>query len=469
MHDWERMKKLQKLQESLRAKLEEVQRIAKHVSTSNHDFTTQITAVSRPEQATRTSELPMGALHTPGNECQTVGESHGLRLSLLGRPGTLVDVETCVNLLIADFGRESHSGGDVLRQARPMRLISPTVLVAFEAASLLFVGKRYEQRVCEVAGNAKYQIVLSMLRNDLEDEYKTLSTELLLAVFLAIVIETTQETSQNFLPLHQYGGLHILQRRTPFRHSKGLEQSIFIDLRLYWVTAALACCEPTFMADKEWLTVPWLSSAPDKDILHQLLDIAVEIPGWLFRSRKLEGSAKDSTDLAEQVAVRKQSNVLQERLRCWVFTNVVVPDRIPEEESGDDMNTAVNDPVFEFYMMSAGSHVVARNLRYPDLLLATSMCLYWALSIIIMTRAEPRSHNVLAERYVYACNICRSMKFYVCHAPRCLVVHMMFAFRTACETFQLGTVERESAEALITLVEKWPKFSDNALRVNRHL
>lgn len=41
MHDWERMKKLQKLQESLRAMLEEVQRIAKHVSTSNHDFTTQ--------------------------------------------------------------------------------------------------------------------------------------------------------------------------------------------------------------------------------------------------------------------------------------------------------------------------------------------------------------------------------------------------------------------------------------------
>lgn len=159
----------------------------------------------------------MGALHTPGNKCQTVGESmygllfnlyvwysslhpgHGLRLSLLGRPGTLVDVETCVNLLIADFGRESHSGGDVLRQARPMRLISPTVLVAFEAASLLFVGKRYEQGVCEVAGNAKYQIVLSMLRNDLEDEYKTLSTELLLAVFLAIVIEVYHYSEINMV------------------------------------------------------------------------------------------------------------------------------------------------------------------------------------------------------------------------------------------------------------------------------
>lgn len=77
---------------------------------------------------------------------------------------------------IADFGDESHSGGEVLRQARPMRLISPTLLVAFEAASLLFVGKHYKQRDCEVAGNAKYQIALSMLRNDLQDEYKTLSS-----------------------------------------------------------------------------------------------------------------------------------------------------------------------------------------------------------------------------------------------------------------------------------------------------
>lgn len=41
MYNWERMKDLQKSQESLRAGLERVQRTTKHVSTENHDFTTQ--------------------------------------------------------------------------------------------------------------------------------------------------------------------------------------------------------------------------------------------------------------------------------------------------------------------------------------------------------------------------------------------------------------------------------------------
>lgn len=82
-------------------------------------------------------------------------------------------------------------------------------------------------------------------------------------------------------------------------------------------------------------------------------------------------------------------------------------------------------------------------LVYPDLLSATCMTFYWALHLTLST-ADSGLGSVLGlqERYQYACNICRSMKYYVENTPGGLVSRIMFVLRTAFDAFADGMVEK---------------------------
>jgi hypothetical protein len=43
------------------------------------------------------------------------------------------------------------------------------------------------------------------------------------------------QSSPGAILKHQQGGLELLRLRTPYRHRTGLEQSLFVDLRMFWV------------------------------------------------------------------------------------------------------------------------------------------------------------------------------------------------------------------------------------------
>jgi hypothetical protein len=228
------------------------------------------------------------------------------------------------------------------------------------------------------------------------------------------------------------------------------------------VTAALVRRKPTFLASKEWLTVPWPGDAPSKDILHRLLDIAVDIPAYLgqiddFAAALRSGTASSTELVAQQTAIWDRATELQSRLNLWksMFADTYPPGRAweepaPDEAAKPETETEIeNDamPSFPTFMCrdpATMDLVPAKLLVYPDLLSATCMTYYWALHLIVSTTDSGLVSVLgLQERYQYACNICRSMKYYVETIPGCLVSRTMFVLRTAFDAFADGMVEKQ--------------------------
>ncbi|PYH31177.1 Zn(II)2Cys6 transcription factor domain-containing protein [Aspergillus neoniger CBS 115656] len=379
-------------------------------------------------------------------------------------------IEFYVERLVTDFSPTQVSGTIALREARSLRVFSPILCSAFEAASLTFAGRRDGNRSVEVAGHSRYLRVLRSLQHALYDPQQGKSTEVLVVVLLATIIEAFKQTSKDSLLKHQLGGLELLRTRTPYRHRHGIERSLYVDLRMYWVTAALVHRKPTFLAEKDWLTVPWPGDGPAKDILQRLLDVAVHIPGYLAQvdefSALLKGGNKPPSELVNmQSAIWERATELQGLLQVW---KNMYADTYPSgglwEESPSEADPTDDFPKFRCRNPSTMQIIVGQNIMYPDLLLATSMTFYWALGLIIST-TDPGLVSVLGlqERYQYACNICRSMKYYTQNIPGCLISRVMFILRTAFDNFADGMVEKESMAEIFTYIGRkfeLPVFSN---------
>ncbi|GKZ56828.1 hypothetical protein AnigIFM60653_007987 [Aspergillus niger] len=379
-------------------------------------------------------------------------------------------IEFYVERLVNDFSPAQVSGTIALREARSLRVFSPILCSAFEAASLTFAGRRDGNRSVEIAGHSRYLRVLRSLQHALYDPQQGKSTEVLVVVLLATIIEAFKQTSKDSLLKHQLGGLELLRTRTPYRHRYGIERSLYVDLRMYWVTAALVHRKPTFLAEKDWLTVPWPGDGPAKDILQRLLDVAVHIPGYLAQVDEflasLKGGNKPPSELVNmQSAIWERATELQGLLQVW---KNMYADTYPLgglwEESPSKADPTDDFPKFRCRNPSTMQVIVGQNIMYPDLLLATSMTFYWALGLIISTTDSGLVSVLgLQERYQYACNICRSMKYYTQNIPGCLISRVMFILRTAFDNFADGMVEKESMAEMFTYIGRkfeLPVFSN---------
>ncbi|RHZ57463.1 Zn(II)2Cys6 transcription factor [Aspergillus thermomutatus] len=365
-------------------------------------------------------------------------------------------VELFVERLIDNFSPQPaaiYGGTIALREASGMRVLSPILCTAFEAASLTFAGRSDQIREVEAVGHTRYVRVLRLLQNALNDPKQSKSTEVMVVVLLFTIIEAFKQSSKDSLLKHQLGGLQLLQSRTPYRHRYGIDRSLYVDLRLYWVTAALVQRKPTFLASKEWLTVPWPGDAPSKDILHRLLDIAVDIPAYLgqiddFAAALRSDTAPSTALVAMQSAIWDRAAELHSRLNLWksMFADTYPRGRAWEEEPETERETETDRrfPTFKCRNPATMDLVTAKLLAYPDLLSATCMTYYWALQLIVSTTDSRLAGGLgLQERYQYACNICRSMKYYVENIPGCLVSRIMFVLRTAFDAFAEGMVEKQ--------------------------
>ncbi|KAL5359245.1 hypothetical protein BJX96DRAFT_174189 [Aspergillus floccosus] len=383
-------------------------------------------------------------------------------------------MELFVERLVSNFSprdQAKYGGTIALREASEMRVLSPILCTAFEAASLTFAGRRDGNRAIELAGHTRYSRMLRQLQNALGDPRASKSTEVLVVVLLSTIIEAFKQSSKDSILRHQLGGLELLRSRSPYRHRYGIEQSLFVDLRLYWVTAALVHRKPTFLASKEWLTVPWPADGPPKDILQRLLDIAVDIPGYLSQidiflaqlQRGSTGASSPAELIPLQSSIWEQALELQTRLNMWKAMYAdTYPKGTPREEV--DEPSADGFPVFRCRDPNSLQELPARILVYPDILLATAMCFYWALGLVVSATDDGLTSVLgLPERYQFACNICRSAKYLIQNIPGCLVSRMMFMLRTAFDTFSDGMIEKEFMTELFMFIGRkleFPVFSN---------
>lgn len=103
-------------------------------------------------------------------------------------------IEMFIERLIGEFSPTTpfNCGGTLrLRQAAEMRVFSPILCNAFEAASLTFTGNRQQNRSIEMAGHARYIRVLGQLQKAVYNPQRSQSTDVLTVVLLSTIIEVS--------------------------------------------------------------------------------------------------------------------------------------------------------------------------------------------------------------------------------------------------------------------------------------
>ncbi|EEA19349.1 hypothetical protein TMatcc_009482 [Talaromyces marneffei ATCC 18224] len=353
-----------------------------------------------------------------------------------------------------------------LRSAAERRIFSPLLSAGFDATALIFIGHRDQNRKFLTAGNNQYHRALRLLQKTVDDPQQCTSTDALTMVVLLTVIEAFNQSSPGAIFKHQLGGLELLRLRTPYRHRTGLDQSLYIDLRMFWVTTAIASRKATFLASEDWLTLPWTENGPQKDILHHLLDVAVDIPGFLgkydaFKAALWKGKLSQSELVAAQNDIQFTATTLDQRLRLWHSVNVVHYEHgYMTEKSAAEYLKDTDFPRYYCQIVSTGDIDLPSVLIYPDLLLATTMCLYRALRLVVAGGDNDGIFAVLtsSERYQLAVNICRSMPYYLKTVPGFLISRLMFSLRVAFDTFSEGMIEREFIQQMFGYIGEKYRF-----------
>lgn len=247
----------------------------------------------------------------------------------------------------------------------------------------------------------------------------------------------------------------------------GVEHLLFTELRPYYVGAALVTRRPTFLAEEEWKTIPWSAGTTKKDILHHLLDLAVEIPSLLGQSDDFQAATQQPGMLSPHEKATKQATLwngvadLTERFLQWKRDWVdQYPDGPPREVDPSTPFSPKEDdepfPIFQCRDLRTGAVFAPPKFLYPDLRLAQTMCVYYAFRLILSTvdsRAPGQAISPM-EQYALGCGICRSLEWYILTAPGNMINRLAFPVRVAWEVFPAGGPEQCFMYDVLKLVER---------------
>ncbi|KAE8386306.1 hypothetical protein BDV23DRAFT_163516 [Aspergillus alliaceus] len=344
----------------------------------------------------------------------------------------------------------------VLEQVASLRHSSPLICEALWAASLLIIGRSDSNPGLVSAGFLYYNKAIRLLGRLLSQLSGQLSLEALGATYLFGVIEMST-SSHTALLKHAGWALHLLQRRSPQLHQTGLGKSLFLDVRIYWVTFAILRRRRTLLATEEWLAIPWVNDKRPKDILQQLLDIASGVPSFLAELDYIMSMVNENC--LSPLEMRTQQGKLNARadktfrqLDAWKesVASAYPPGSISKSPAPykDDF------PIFQCYNPKTEVEF-ATHYEYPNVILAHTMCYYWALLLVISEPTPIPLHSLKpCERYTIACNICRSIRYFIYAAPKNLIYRLLFPLLIAHSVFVPGSVEMEFLRDVSNYIER---------------
>ncbi|KAL1980958.1 hypothetical protein VTN96DRAFT_3298 [Rasamsonia emersonii] len=355
---------------------------------------------------------------------------------------------------------DSSSGrAGALRAAASIRMFSPMIANAFDAVSMTFFGRSVKDPRIESAGLQLYPRTLRSLQQALLDPERSRAEATLVTVTLLLAFESIERTSQQGVSAHAMGAMRLMQHRGPENHMYGVEHLLFTELRPYWVGATIVDRKPTFFNEPAWKTVPWSAGTTEKDLLHHLLDLAVEIPELLWKHDQLAAAQRS------QVLGRTELRVKQTQLwngiadltyrflqfkQDWIDCYPAgAPQETVEPQGPDEF------PVFRYYDLRTMKVVQPPTLVYPDLRLLQTVCVYSAYRLILSTiDTRPEGAVTMAEKYQLACDIARSLECYIRRAPGNMINRLALPVRVAWEAFPPGGVERDFLRQVFALVEQ---------------
>ncbi|KAJ5142552.1 uncharacterized protein N7515_001339 [Penicillium bovifimosum] len=353
-------------------------------------------------------------------------------ISVMSMQGPVADV--FVERFVDAFSPEvdmKHGRAGALRAAAEIRMFSPLISDAFEAVSVAFFGRSVQNKQIEASGFRLYPRVLRALQDALVDPEKCKAESTLVTVILLLAFESVERTTQSGVSAHVRGAVRLIEHRGPESHMYGVEHLLFTELRPYWVCGALVVRQASFLAREEWKTIPWSAGTTRKDILHHLLDLAVDIPGLLGLSDAFKKAQITSVMGTQEMAVKQTTlwngiGELTDRFYQWYDDFVLASPDGPPQEAEQEADQGF--PIFQCRNLRTGATFTPTRFIYPNLL--------------------------LAQTYELGCGICRSLEYYILTAPGNMINRLAFPTRVAWEAFPDGGPERRFMVEVLHLVER---------------
>ncbi|KNG90639.1 hypothetical protein ANOM_001284 [Aspergillus nomiae NRRL 13137] len=217
---------------------------------------------------------------SPSESSEDSSSSSIISINNSSSPMLDVFIERFIDAFSPEVDIKSGQAG-ALRRAAEIRMFSPILMEAYEAVSVAFFGRSVQDPRIEKSGSPLYGRVLRNLQSALQDPERSKAESTLATVILLMAFESVERTTQASLSAHVHGAVRLIEHRGPENHIYGVEHLLFTELRPYWVGAALVTRQPSFLAEEDWINVPWSAGTTQKDILHYLLDLTVEVPSLL--------------------------------------------------------------------------------------------------------------------------------------------------------------------------------------------
>jgi len=231
--------------------------------------------------------------------------------------------------------------------------------------------------------------------------------------------------------------------------------------------AAIACRSPTFLASREWKTIPWSTNPSSKDFQQLLLDHFADIPTVLAQFDALAGA--EANPLAG-FQIQDQRTILcnlvaglERDLRQWKreYANPKgSPSEVAQQVRGSVELRALSTPstmlpIFQCRDMSSGVYTTPTLIIYPDPDLAIALCIYYsALLVVSLFDVRTESKIQSQEQYSLACIICRSTEYFVQSVHGDAFVLMLFGLRVAYDTFPERSFEKQWVKNVFLLIGK---------------
>lgn len=356
-------------------------------------------------------------------------------------------------------------GGDLcgksnaIRKAGSDRMFSPILNEAFEAVSVAYFAQYVGSQGAMAHSYQTYCRVLHHLQSALVNPQQSRSAGVFATVILLMAYESLQHTSERALITHCMGALKLIEFRNPWNHMFGIEHLCFTELLPYWVATALIMRKPTFLARKEWKTVPWSAPGIYKDILARLLEEVVDLPAILWRYDQFNHALRTQSKSPGELHIQKSRlwlsiEKLELRLRRWKRDWAdTYPSGQPYEVEfqGRDLF-----PIFQYVDPYTHNIISPGTLVYPDPRLAQTLCIYYA-AMLLLCSADTRQLNRIpdAERVAFAHSICRSLEYYIRNVPGNMINRLAFPIRVAYDSLpEESLLEKRFIQEVFQLVER---------------
>ncbi|ORY15598.1 hypothetical protein BCR34DRAFT_477610 [Clohesyomyces aquaticus] len=170
-----------------------------------------------------------------------------------------------------------------------------------KALSSSFFGVLYRQEEIQLKGSMQYGKVLTMLRPRLSDPRKS-GVENLIVPIMVLLMHASYEEDKSASIAHVKGLLMLLQVCGPAKFQNLPLRSAFESARATLVTAFLIARQPLFLDQQSWKVVPWALDPASKNSQNQLVDILVDVPGFLATDSNLQkSSTPDHTAISKHL------------------------------------------------------------------------------------------------------------------------------------------------------------------------